>query len=585
MTSNNNHDTSSTNGSSTTVVEQPKKHGDIYIHIDLKGARPQLQFWINFCRLLRNWGDVQGLIIEWEDSYPLDVLRMYHQDWVYSRQEAARMTTVAEDCGLKVIPLCQTFGHLEYVLKHFNHLREHPERPDCLIPIESFTDESFAIVTQLIDDVFNICPLAPAIHLGGDEVWHLGSGIRSQDRLERGETKGDLYLKHYSFVIDYILRKHPGKRIMLWDDMLRSAPLDVLNRFEYGLIRDQVELVVWQYSPKPEQHLPNDLLPRYKSIFRQGLWAATAFKGATSSCALIPTINVHVQNHLGWEEMLAKTQCQVQGYIVTGWQRYDHFASLCEFLPVAIPSLRCCLIALKRGKFDKEEIEEAKKELGMPDIPLEVYPRPQAIPSDSSYFKFPGAEVYVLMQRFVNAQMSARALLTHDAMTTWFSDWQVANGRVSLLQIRVIVNNVKIAIEELTYLEKCLIQVLNTVFDKATVTEWLGTYLDPMLKELNDKKDRGNRVIDKNPISSSRSSSSSRTVTFAPDTTIMDDMPMSPPSLPAMDGPRPEAAYPVDGPFPSMPPPMPQQQHPPPYSNQIQHQQPPMPPYYDYGHY
>ena len=80
------------------------------------------------------------------------------------------MTTVAEDCGLKVIPLCQTFGHLEYILKHYVHLREHPERPDCLTPIESFTDESFSVVTQLIDDVFNICPLAPAIHLGGDEV-------------------------------------------------------------------------------------------------------------------------------------------------------------------------------------------------------------------------------------------------------------------------------------------------------------------------------------------------------------------------------------------------------------------------------
>ena len=56
------------------------------------------------------------------------------------RQEAARMTTVAEDCGLKVIPLCQTFGHLEYVLKHFKHLREHPERPDCLVPIGNVHD-------------------------------------------------------------------------------------------------------------------------------------------------------------------------------------------------------------------------------------------------------------------------------------------------------------------------------------------------------------------------------------------------------------------------------------------------------------
>ena len=60
---------------------------------------------------------------------------MYRQEWVYSREEAARMVKVAEDCGLVVIPLCQTFGHLEYVLKFFNFLREHPERPDCLIPI------------------------------------------------------------------------------------------------------------------------------------------------------------------------------------------------------------------------------------------------------------------------------------------------------------------------------------------------------------------------------------------------------------------------------------------------------------------
>ena len=48
------------------------------------------------------------------------------------------------------------------------------------------------------------------------------------------------------------------------------------------------------------------------------------------------------------------------------------------------------MIALNRGKFEDEQINEAKRELGMPDIPMEVYPRPQAIPSDSSYFKFLG---------------------------------------------------------------------------------------------------------------------------------------------------------------------------------------------------
>ena len=86
--------------------------------------------------------------------------------------------------------------------------------------------------------------------------------MRSQERIERGETKEDIYLKHYSFIVDYVRNKHPEKRIMLWDDMLRNAPFDVLNRFEFGLIRDHVELVVWQYSDNPEANLPPDLLSR-----------------------------------------------------------------------------------------------------------------------------------------------------------------------------------------------------------------------------------------------------------------------------------------------------------------------------------
>jgi hypothetical protein len=105
------------------------------------------------------------------------------------------------------------------------------------------------------------------------------------------------------------------------------------------------------------------------------------------------------------------------------------------------------------------------------------------------------------MQRFMNAQVSAKALLNHDAMTTWFSDWQVAHGRVSLLQIRVIINNVKIAIDELGYIEKCINQVLGNVYDKNTVEEWLGTYLDPVMKQLCECRDRGNRCLEQqNPV-------------------------------------------------------------------------------------
>jgi hexosaminidase len=81
---------------------------------------------------------------------------------------------------LKVIPLVQTFGHLEFVLKHESRtsLREIADFPNCLAAIDvnhCDVDVAFQLVASLIDDFVALTPDCPAIHLGGDEVWHLGS--------------------------------------------------------------------------------------------------------------------------------------------------------------------------------------------------------------------------------------------------------------------------------------------------------------------------------------------------------------------------------------------------------------------------
>jgi hexosaminidase len=35
--------------------------------------------------------------------------------------------------------------------------------------------------------------------------------------------------------------------------------------------------------------------------------------------------------------------------VITGWQRYDHFATLCELLPAAVPSMSVTLLAVSKG--------------------------------------------------------------------------------------------------------------------------------------------------------------------------------------------------------------------------------------------
>ena len=94
-------------------------------------------------------------------------------------------------------------------------------------------------------------------------------------------------------------------------------------------------------------------------------------------------------------------------------------------------------------------------------------------------------------------------------------------------------------------MEKCLIPVLNNVFDKATAEEWIGTYLQPIMKKLIDVRERGSRVIEQPP--QPPRSKENRSVTFAsdfvqeaplvPQDILMPPPPQQPPYDPMYDQP------------------------------------------------
>jgi hexosaminidase len=60
--------------------------------------------------------------------------------------------TAAEDSGMEVIPLVQTFGHLEFALKRhtFAHLREVPDSPQALCPS---LNQSLEFIENMINQV------------------------------------------------------------------------------------------------------------------------------------------------------------------------------------------------------------------------------------------------------------------------------------------------------------------------------------------------------------------------------------------------------------------------------------------------
>lgn len=104
---------------------------DRIVHIDLKGAPPKPEYFKEFIPLIKKYG-ATGILLEYEDMFPYTgVLKVVRHGNAYSKADIKLILKLAKDNDLTVMPLVQTYGHLEWLLKHknFAHLREEPEYP------------------------------------------------------------------------------------------------------------------------------------------------------------------------------------------------------------------------------------------------------------------------------------------------------------------------------------------------------------------------------------------------------------------------------------------------------------------------
>lgn len=135
-----------------------------------------------------------GILIEYEDMFPYEnILSPIAAKNAYSKKEILEILQAAGSLDLNVIPLIQTFGHLEFALKvkEFSFLREVPDSPQSICPS---LNSSFAFVEELITQVVNLhtmsqedqnsifkntknvksIPKLTHVHIGCDEVYQLG---------------------------------------------------------------------------------------------------------------------------------------------------------------------------------------------------------------------------------------------------------------------------------------------------------------------------------------------------------------------------------------------------------------------------
>lgn len=122
------------------------------VHIDFKGAPPKLLYLQKIFPLIKKFGGT-GLLLEWEDMFPWSGnLSPIAAGNAYSKADIKEILKMAAANELEVIPLIQTFGHVEFALKlpDFAHLREVQESPQALCPSYN---ASTKFIEQMIDQV------------------------------------------------------------------------------------------------------------------------------------------------------------------------------------------------------------------------------------------------------------------------------------------------------------------------------------------------------------------------------------------------------------------------------------------------
>lgn len=455
--------------------------GHKIVHLDLKGAPPVISYYRYLFPVIKKLG-ATGILLEYEDMFPFkDDLADVSAENSYTESDISTIQEIAKENNLIVIPLIQTFGHLEFILKLKKYIdyREVYRYPQVICPTYNKT---LNLLYTMIDQVVAQHPHMQYLHIGADEVYQLGECNRCVEKMSTYRwNKKQLFLNHVHTVATYIKSKHPHLVVLMWDDEFRDIePEDIISR---GLDK-LVQPVVWKYTTDPMSTLTDQLWENYAQVWKS-VWVATAFKGATAPDRFYTDISYHVENHQRWLEIIVRQSKHInfQGVILTGWQRYDHFSVLCELLPSALPSLAINLMVLQSSDYNTFPMEvprQIMEILSCDGIITLSLPEPQYGWTKCNYF---GASVYSATLRLHSLCQDIARMEQDSTFKGWLKPYNIKYIFSNPSHVERAVAELDRYKMEVTYIEKEMRNAMDGIYDNYTVQEWLETYVYP----LNDK--------------------------------------------------------------------------------------------------
>ncbi|EYB98903.1 hypothetical protein Y032_0127g1409 [Ancylostoma ceylanicum] len=469
---------------------RPSRENEFYeniiVHFDLKGAPPRVPYFMDLLDLVARSG-ATGILLEWEDMFPwTGQLEVARNTDAYSMDDVRAILSKAKSLDLDIIPLVQTFGHLEWFLKleQFRKYRENDAYPQVLCLGDT---EAVSIVKDALKQVIDVHKEfgIKYFHIGADEAFEFGVCKKSREWIDARGPAGNkelLALSHLKNIAEYVKRLTGSSAVLAWHDMLKDFDSRIISELGLGKI---IEPVIWDYSENIVT-MPDSAFSVISTNFPV-VWASSAYKGANFPSAKYIDIRHYETNNRAWIETKTEQERKFNkfhGIIITGWQRYDHMAAICEILPMGTPSMVLNVQIALMGKKGDQRLsrDRAARVLGCGQFHV------GGLDLISNKCNFTGFTVYSMFQGNARETMEyvESELEKNHHIMGWLSPYSMRHNFTQnwyLNQIQFFISNLQ---AQMVPIEHALRRELSVLFFQNTVDEFLYLTISPIVDRLKN---------------------------------------------------------------------------------------------------
>lgn len=204
--------------------------------------------------------------------------------------------------------------------------------------------------------------------------------------------------------------------------------------------------------------------------------------------AILPNVSLHFENQKSWLKFISKhvkPQNTVVGYVLTGWSRYDHFASLCELLPTAIPSLILNLLFISSTFKQQEDVMLSYNEILKCNLKNSFHDIIQL--KNTEYCSFPGQELIPLMLKLINYRSEIKILFERLYETnSWMTSFHLKRFYINPIKLKLLFskNQFYKILKNFSQFSSEIELKLKKYYDKETIEEWFQEHVEFYLNKL-----------------------------------------------------------------------------------------------------